>query len=150
MGGQIEARSSAVHNPRPRRFDDWELAAYVPGPVDGPLAVAAARRLCDAGAKVVVVTRAQAPILVVPADDEPLEVVPLALPLGFREECGDTMMGAIAAGWTRGLSLSETLVLGAAAGSVNFLRHGLGTGTRATVEELAGRIVVRRVADGAR
>ena len=95
-------------------------------------------------------TRAQAPILVVPADDEPLEVVPLALPLGFREECGDTMMGAIAAGWTRGLSLSEMLVLGAAAGSVNFLRHGLGTGTRATVEELAGRIVVRRVADGAR
>ena len=58
--------------------------------------------------------------------------------------------GAIAAGWTRGLSLSETLVLGAAAGSVNFLRHGLGTDPRATVEELAGRIVVRRVADGAR
>ncbi|MGZ4184371.1 MAG: PfkB family carbohydrate kinase [Solirubrobacteraceae bacterium] len=125
------------------KCNDWELAAYVRGPVDGPLAVAAARRLCDAGANVVAVTRAQAPILVVPADDEPYEVVPPALPLGFREGCGDTMMGAIAAGWTRGLPLHETLVLGAAAGSVNFLRHGLGSGTRAAVEELARRVVVR-------
>jgi hypothetical protein len=34
-------------------------------------------------------------------------------------------------------------VLGAAAGSVNFLRHGLGTGRRPVIEEMAQRIVVR-------
>jgi 1-phosphofructokinase len=53
------------------------------------------------------------------------------------------MMGAIAAAWTRGLSLRDALVLGAAAGSVNFLRHGLGTGTRASIEELVPRVTVR-------
>ena len=40
------------------------------------------------------------------------------------------MMGAIAAALARGLPLREALVLGAAAGAANFLRHGLGTGTR--------------------
>jgi 1-phosphofructokinase len=120
-----------------------ELAQYVGGPVDGKHALDAARRLCAAGARAVAVTRAQSSILVVPADDEPYEVVPPPLPRGYREGCGDTMMGAIAAGWTRGLSLREAIVLGAAAGSVNFLRHGLGTGTRASIEELASRVTVR-------
>jgi 1-phosphofructokinase len=56
------------------------------------------------------------------------------------------MMGAIAAGWARGLPLREALILGAAAGSANFLRHGLGTGSRAVVEQLARRVTVRAVA----
>ena len=125
------------------KCNDWELAQYVCGPVDGERALDAARRLCAAGARAVAVTRAQSSILVVPADDEPYEVVPPPLPRGYREGCGDTMMGAIAAAWTRGLSLRDALVLGAAAGSVNFLRHGLGTGTRASIEELVPRVTVR-------
>jgi 1-phosphofructokinase len=75
-------------------------------------------------------------------EDEPFEIVPPAFPAGHREGCGDTMMGAIAAAWARGLPLKEALVLGTAAGARNFLRHGLGTGRRAAVEELAGRVVV--------
>ncbi|HET7051222.1 MAG TPA: PfkB family carbohydrate kinase [Solirubrobacteraceae bacterium] len=126
------------------KCNDWELAQYVRGPVDGERALEAARRVCAAGARAVAVTRAQAPILVVPADEQPFEVVPPPLPCGFREGCGDTMMGAVAAGWARGLWLREALVLGAAAGSVNFLRHGLGTGTRAAIEELTPRVMVRR------
>jgi len=125
------------------KLNDWELAEYVSGPVDGPRLLEAARRLCAAGARVVVVTRGEAPIVVLPADDEPFEIVPPRFPHGHREGCGDAMMGAIAAAWTRGLPLREALVLGAAAGSVNFLRHGLGTGKRGTIEELAGRIAVR-------
>lgn len=125
------------------KCNDWELAQYVCGPVDGTRAFDAARRLCAAGARSVAVTRAESSILVVPADEEPYEVVPPSLPHGYREGCGDTMMGAIAAGLTRGMSLRETLVLGAAAGSINFLRHGLGTGTRASIEELAPRVTVR-------
>ena len=39
----------------------------------------------------------------------------------------------------------DALVLGAAAGAGNFLRHGLGTGRRATIEELAERVVIRPV-----
>ncbi len=125
------------------KLNDWELAGYVQGPVDGPRLLTAARRVCEAGARVVVVTRAGEPIIVVPGDGDPLELVPPALPHGHPEGCGDTMMGAIAAAWARGLGLREALILGAAAGSANFLRHGLGTGKRAVVEELARSITVR-------
>jgi 1-phosphofructokinase len=126
------------------KLNDWELAAYVYGPVDGIRALEAARRLCGEGARAVAVTRAGEPTLVVPADGDPYEIVPPPLPRGFREGCGDTMMGAVAAAWVQGRSLREALVLGAAAGSVNFMRHGLGTGSRDHVEEMAERIVIRR------
>jgi 1-phosphofructokinase len=125
------------------KLNDWELAEYVRGPVDGRHALDGARRLLEAGARAVAVTRADAPILVLAADQEPFEIVPPVLPRGFREGCGDAMMGAVAAGWARGLPLREALVLGAAAGSANFLRHGLGSGSRRLVEKLADRVVVR-------
>jgi 1-phosphofructokinase len=128
------------------KLNDWELAEYVCGPVDGPLALAAAQRLLEAGAGTVAVTRAEAPIMVVPRDGEPFEIVPPAFPHGFHEGCGDAMTGAIAAAWARGLPLREALVLGVAAGSGNFLRHGLGSGKREVVEELVGRVVVRPLA----
>jgi len=129
------------------KLNDWELAEYVRGPVDGRRALDGARRLQDAGARTVAMTRVEAPILVLPEHGEPFEIVPPPFPKGFREGCGDSMTGAIAAGIARGLSLREALVLGAAAGSVNFLRHGLGTGRRSVVEELADRILVRPLAD---
>jgi 1-phosphofructokinase len=125
------------------KLNDWELAQYVCGPVDGPRALDAAMELRAAGAQAVAVTRAEAPILVVAGSEPPFEIVPPAFPRGYREGCGDTMMGAIAAAWARGLPLRDALVLGAAAGSGNFLRHGLGTGRRAVVESLARHIEVR-------
>jgi 1-phosphofructokinase len=125
------------------KLNDWELAGYVQGPVDGPRALDAVRALQAAGAASVAVTRADAPILVLPAAGEPFEIVPPRMPSGFREGCGDTMMGGVAAAWARGMELREALVLGAAAGTANFLRHGLGTGRRDTVEELAARVLVR-------
>jgi 1-phosphofructokinase len=131
------------HQPELVKLNDWELAEYVSGPVDGRRALDAARRIQDAGARSVAVTRGAGPILVLPAQGDPFEIVPPRFPIGFREGCGDTMMGATAAAWARGLGLRDALVLGAAAGSANFLRHGLGTGTRATAQELAAAIVVR-------
>lgn len=125
------------------KLNDWELAEFVRGPVDGDRALTAARRLLEAGARAVAVTRAEAPILVLPGDREPYEIVPPAFPRGFREGCGDAMTGAVAAGLARGLPLRDALILGAAAGSGNFLRHGLGTGRRGTVEELVGRVTTR-------
>jgi 1-phosphofructokinase len=132
-----------VHGPELVKLNDWELAEYVRGPVDGPLALEAAKRLRDAGAQAVAVTRAGDPILVLAGDEDPFEIVPPRFPRGHREGCGDAMTGAIAAALARGASLRDALVLGAAAGSGNFLRHGLGTGRRAVVEELAGVIEVR-------
>lgn len=125
------------------KLNDWELAGYVCGPVDGSRALDAVRRLQAAGAQAVVVTRGPEPILVAPRDGDAFEIVPPRLPRGFSEGCGDSMMGAIAAGWARGLGFREAIVLGAAAGSANFLRHGLGSGSRAIVEEMESRIVTR-------
>jgi 1-phosphofructokinase len=127
------------------KLNDWELAEYVRGPVDGPRALDAVRRLIDAGAHAVALTRAEAPILVLSGDDELFEIVPPRFSHGFREGCGDAMTGALAAGLARGLPLRDAMVLGAAAGSGNFLRHGLGTGKRETVQELARTVVVRPV-----
>jgi 1-phosphofructokinase len=134
---------AVAHGPALVKLNDWELAEYVSGPVDGPRALDAARRLISDGAGAVAVTRAEAPILVVPADEPPYEIVPPAFPSGHREGCGDAMTGAVAAAWARGFGLRDALVLGAAAGAGNFLRHGLGTGRRSTIEELAARVTVR-------
>jgi 1-phosphofructokinase len=125
------------------KLNDWELAEFVSGPVDGGRLLDAARALVGDGATTAVVTRGEAPILVVPGQGEPYEIVPPAFPEGHREGCGDTMMGALAAAWARGLPPREALVLGAAAGAANFLRRGLGTGRREVVEQLAERVIVR-------
>ncbi len=53
------------------------------------------------------------------------------------------MTGAVAAALARGLPLRDALVLGAAAGSTNYLRHGLGTGRRTVIESLARHVRVR-------
>jgi 1-phosphofructokinase len=95
----------------------------------------------------VVLTRAEKPVLVLAANGEPFEIVPPAFPRGFREGCGDTMMGAISAAWARGRPLREALTLGVAAGCGNFLRHGLGTGRREAVEELAERVELRPLSE---
>ena len=134
-----------AHRPALVKINDWELAEYVRGPVDGARALSAARELIAAGAQNVAVTRAEAPILVVPGDAEPFEIVPPPLTCGFREGCGDTMTGAVAAAWARGARLRDALTLGAAAGSVNYLRRGLGTGGSATVQEMVAHIGVRPV-----
>lgn len=125
------------------KLNDWELAEYALGPVDGARGIAAARRLCDAGARHVAVTRAGAPILVLPESGDPFEIVPPELTHGYREGCGDTMMGATAALWAAGANVSDALVIGAAAGSANFLRHGLGTVSRDSIEALAKQVSVR-------
>lgn len=136
---------SLACGPNVVKLNDWELAEYVRGPVDGPRALDAMRALHQAGAAAVVLTRAEAPILVLDGDAEAYEIAPPRLTSGFREGCGDSMTGALAAGLARGLPLRYALVLGAAAGAGNFLRHGLGTGRRAAVQELSRSVPVRPV-----
>ena len=131
------------HRPDLVKINDWELAEYVRGPVDGPRALAAVDRLLAAGARAVAITRGGDPILVATETGPPYEIVPPYLPAGHREGCGDSMTGAVAAGLAQEMVLRDALVLGTAAGSANFLRHGLGTGRRATVEELRDRVTVR-------
>jgi 1-phosphofructokinase len=62
---------------------------------------------------------------------------------GAAEGSGDSMVGALAAALARGLGLEDVLRVGAAAGATNFLRHGLGTGSRAVVDDLVKRVELR-------
>lgn len=129
------------------KLNDWELAGYVVGPVDGPLLRAAAERLRAAGARRVLVTRGPEPALWLDGD-ETCWIVPPRFERGAREGCGDSMVGGIAASLAAGRPWLDAVRLGAAAGAANFLRHGLGSGSRSVVEELAGRVEIRPYAEG--
>jgi 1-phosphofructokinase len=125
------------------KINDWEVAGYIEGPVDTPVRMRAAiERLLEAGAGAAIVTRAEQPALVV-RGDEAWELIPPRFERGSREGCGDSMMGGLAACMAAGLSWEETLRIGAAAGAANFLRHGLGSGDRAVVDDLAKRVELR-------
>ena len=127
------------------KINDWEIARYVEGPVDTPARMRAAiERLLDAGAGAAIVTRAEEPALVV-RGDEAWELIPPRFERGAREGCGDSMMGGLAACMAAGLGWEETLRIGAAAGAANFLRHGLGSGDRAVVDDLARRVELRPI-----
>ncbi len=118
------------------KLNDWELAEFVRGPVSEPHQLhAAAQRILEKGAETVVVTRGERPALVLNGD-EAWQLTPPLFERGFREGCGDAMMGAIVASQARGADLERSLALGAAAGAANFLRHGLGSASREVVEEL--------------
>jgi tagatose 6-phosphate kinase len=137
LDSALEGRPDVV------KLNDWELAEFVRDSVDGlARRRAAAERLLARGAGAVIVTRGPNPALVLRGDGA-WELVPPRFERGRREGCGDTMTGALAAALARGEPWDRALVLGAAAGAANFLRAGLGTGSRAVVEELANRVQLR-------
>jgi fructose-1-phosphate kinase PfkB-like protein len=55
------------------------------------------------------------------------------------------MMGALAATIAGERDWEDVLRLSAAAGATNFLRAGLGTGSRTVIEELAPRVQLRKL-----
>jgi 1-phosphofructokinase len=127
------------------KINDWELAAFVSGPIDTPRRLRAAlQRLRESGAGAAVVTRAGEPGLAL-CDGRLWELAPPRFARGSREGCGDSMMGALAASVAAGAGWEESLRLGTAAGAANFLRHGLGSGARSVVEELAPRVELREL-----
>jgi 1-phosphofructokinase len=124
------------------KLNDWELAAFVHGPVSEPdQLLAAATRVRDGGAGSVIVTRGELPAIVMHGE-EVWQLEPPRFEQGFREGCGDAMMGALAGAWARGESFERALMLGAAAGAANFLRRGLGHASREVVEELAAAVTL--------
>lgn len=124
------------------KVNDWELAEFVVGPVDTPDRMrAAAQRLRDAGAGIVVVTCGGEPAFVL-SGEEAWILTPPRFERGFREGCGDSMMGGIAARLAVGDDWRAALITGAAAGAANFLRRGLGSGSAEVVEELAARVTL--------
>ncbi len=127
------------------KINDWELAGFVSGPVDTEARTRAAmERLLERGAAAAIVTRAEEPAMVL-RGDEAWVLTPPRFERGSREGCGDSMMGGLAAAMASGREWEDALRIGAAAGAANFLRHGLGTGARSVVEDLARRVELRRL-----
>ncbi len=125
------------------KINDWELAKYISGPVDSEQRMReAAQTLLGAGAETVIITRAEEPAMVV-RGTEVWELVPPRFERGAREGCGDSMMGALSYCLAAELEWEQTLRLSAAAGAANFLRAGLGSGSRAVIEDLAHKVQLR-------
>jgi 1-phosphofructokinase len=125
------------------KLDEWQLAEFVAGPVSKPAELrSAAEKVLERGARSVVVTQGGEPALVL-RNGRAWELVPPKFERGASEGSGDSMVGAIAAAIAQGLDWSEAIRLGAAAGATNFLRHGLGTGSRRVVEDLLRRVELR-------
>ena len=102
-----------------------------------------ARRLRDAsGTEYLVVSRAEQPALALAADRMVEIVAPTFEALDHRG-AGDSMTAGLAVGCARCLDWEATLRLGAAAGSLNVTRHGLGTGQSDSIEAIAERVEAR-------
>ncbi len=130
------------------KINDWELAEFVRGPVSTPATLlAAAQRVRDSGARSVVVTRGELPALVL-HEGLAWQLTAPRFELGFREGCGDSMMGAVAAACARGESFERALALGAGAGAANFLRRGIARASREVVEQLADTVTLERWPSG--
>jgi 1-phosphofructokinase len=127
------------------KINDWQLASFVSGPVDAlERTRAALERLVEAGAGAAIVTRAGEPALAL-REGRLWELTPPRFERGSREGCGDSMMGALSASLAAGRGWEESLRTGAAAGAANFLRSGLGTGSRSVIEELEPQVRLREL-----
>jgi 1-phosphofructokinase len=127
------------------KLNDWQLAEFVEGPVSEPSELrSGAERVLEQGASAVIVTRGGDPALVL-RDGQAWELAPPRFEEGASEGSGDSMVGAMAAAMARGFGWEDTLLLGAAAGATNFLRHGLGTGSRGVVEDLVRRVQLSQI-----
>jgi 1-phosphofructokinase len=112
-------------------------------------------RLEQAGARAAVASRGPRPAIAL-VDGRLFELrgpgFTAADPIGT----GDAMLAGMAVSLARGRQLVDAIAFGMAAGAINATRHGLGTGSRRQVDELARHVVVhprtadartRRVAD---
>ena len=114
------------------KINDWELAEYVCGPVDGPRLRAAAERLRERGRRRGRDHARRASRRLAVDGERAWDARPAAASsAASREGCGDSMMGALAAALADGHGLRARRSRSApAAGAANFLRHGLGTRPR--------------------
>ncbi|RKT54372.1 1-phosphofructokinase [Saccharothrix australiensis] len=108
-----------------------------------PDLVAACERMAGSGARAVVVSRAAEATLAMVDGGFALVSAPKMSTVDTRGG-GDSMTAGLAAALAQGKSLEDAVKLGAAAGAVNVMRHGLGSGSGDVVRELVGRVRLER------
>ena len=104
----------------------------------------AAGRLRERGARAVIVSRAEEPLLGELGGRIVAVGTPAFRPVNFRG-AGDSATGALAAALAEGREVSDALTWAVAAGALNVTRHGLGSGESAAILSLADRIEVTEV-----
>lgn len=102
----------------------------------------AATDLVGRGVGTMVVSRADQPTLVVSAEGVWLVRTP---PLSSVDQrgAGDSMTAGMSVALGRGAPVLDAVRLGAAAGTLNITRRGLGTGHRAQIERFAAQVKVK-------
>jgi 1-phosphofructokinase len=107
---------------------------------------AAARRIRAEGADVVLVSRAADPALLLRGEDL-VEVEGPRLHAVEPHGAGDAMFGALGVRVGSGLPLAEAVRYAVAAGAVNVMRHGLGSGRVEEIERLLPQVELKEVGD---
>lgn len=106
-------------------------------------------RLHSSGATAVVVSREERSTIA-GRDGRVVEVRSPALEVLDGRGGGDSMTAALAVAAARGLSFDDGLRIAAAAAVLNVSRHGLGTGRRDSIEDIAAHVEIRTVSDSGR
>ncbi|TDD67385.1 phosphofructokinase [Jiangella aurantiaca] len=117
------------------------------GADDQDALIRAMHELHDEGARYVVVTRADQPLLVL-ADDVVRIVRMPRLQSADTHGAGDSLTAGVTASLARGGDIEDAVRLGAAAGMLNVTRHGLGTGDVEAVLKLRELVEVERLEPG--
>lgn len=128
------------------KISDEELRGHGMTDDAAPSVIRAMTSFRERGARTVIVTRAEQPLLML---DEGglLEVTPPQLEVADSRGAGDSLTAGVVAGLVRGESTRDAVSLGAAAGALNVTRHGLGTGDADAIAELRARVRVRPVTE---
>jgi 1-phosphofructokinase len=107
--------------------------------------------LYEAGARTILLSRAEAPALVLEGErGRYLRLTGPHVETPESHGTGDSMFAALGVGIARGQDVEEVLRLAMAAGCLNATRHGLGTGTREEIQHLSGHIAVEELGGRAR
>lgn len=108
--------------------------------------IGAMAKLCERGARSVVISRGVEPALTL-TEGRLFEIAGPSLEPFDPRGAGDSMFAALGVGLGEGLELVDAVRLGVAAGALNATRRGLGTGSRAEVERLFGHVEVREITE---
>lgn len=131
LDAALEGGVDIVKTSHEELLDDGRISANEPDQI-----VAAMREIRDRGCDCVIVTRADAPLLMLSAEGVRTVTTP-TMEIVDTRGAGDSFTAATAVGLARGLTIDDAVILGASAGALNVTRHGLGTGDAASIHRFS-------------